>query len=49
MSEMNFNITNEQKNKGNKILLSNSNFMLFHLNTMKYLHININSSEKKYI
>ena len=48
-SELNFNISNLFRNSGTKILLVNSNFMLFHLNTMKYLTLNMkNQDHPKY-
>ncbi len=40
-SEVNNNATNIDRNNGQKILLSNSNFMLLHMNTMKYLSLNM--------
>lgn len=46
MSELNFNSTTDQRSKGDKILLVNSNFMLFHMNTMKYICMNTNNPEK---
>ena len=42
-SELNFNTSSLNRNNGTKILLANSNFMLFHLNTMKYFTLNMNN------
>ena len=44
-SELNQNLTNFSRSKGNKILLVNSNYMLLHLNSMKYLCLNEQNKE----
>lgn len=44
-SELNFNITNINRSNGQKILLVNSNFMLLHMVTMKYICLNMENKE----
>lgn len=37
--------TNLKRSLGSKILLINSNFMLLHIDTMKYISLNMESQE----
>ena len=44
-SELNFNVTTVNRSKGSKILLKNSRFMLLHVNTMRYVSLNMENKE----
>ncbi|EAR95948.2 MIR domain protein (macronuclear) [Tetrahymena thermophila SB210] len=48
-SEFLYNINTMERQCGQKILLINSNFMLLHLNTMKYVCLNKENSENLYV
>lgn len=44
-SEKQYNVNTMQRQCGQKILLATSNFMLLHLNTMKFVCLNKENSE----
>lgn len=42
---MSYSIVTLERNKGQKILLVNSNFMLLHIKSMKYVCLNVQNQE----